>query len=257
MSTPVVKLETYMVTVPSVNKQVNVIGFQNALEVSRENSWDNLTSVVTDKDGNTIAIFVNGFRKELPKQLPSASKVAFTEVDQKTAKEVKKALKAAKQQAEQNPVSFILTDEAFAAVQQTSFPRCARILDGIYTVTNTKTGGHRTFKIESRNWSKVAGKEDLKRTIYLLTGSNNESDYTGFGFVTETGINVWNKKKGQDGKKSEFEIYAAMAWKLFRGDNSGFENCTVDSACCCYRCGRLLTDPISIQTGIGPVCRTK
>ena len=61
--------------------------------------------------------------------------------------------------------------------------------NGIYTVTNKETGEHRTFAVRTQ-------KEDAKfapgeRIVALLTGPNNEDDYTGFGFVTPAGIIVW------------------------------------------------------------------
>src|SRR5688572_23093574 len=59
---------------------------------------------------------------------------------------------------------------------------------GEITAYNPATGQHRTFKVSTvRGDGGLAG----KRIIALLTGSDNENDYTGFGFVREDGgINV-------------------------------------------------------------------
>lgn len=125
----------------------------------------------------------------------------------------------------------------------------SRIFNGKYTVQNRVTGEHRTFQIKTQ-------KEDAsfapgKRILSLLTGSNNESDYTGFAFVTEEGINVWSSKRGGD-----FDKYANLLWSLTQdGGLSVFAtrySLMVEGRC--IVCNRALTTPESILTGIGPVC---
>ena len=125
----------------------------------------------------------------------------------------------------------------------------SRIFNGKYTVQNRLTGEHRTFQIRTQ-------KEDAtfapgKRILSLLTGSNNESDYTGFAFVTEEGVNVWSSKRGGD-----YEKYAALLWSLTQdGGLSVYAarySLMVEGRC--IVCNRALTTPESIRTGIGPVC---
>jgi hypothetical protein len=66
--------------------------------------------------------------------------------------------------------------------------------NGCVTMVNPKTGNHRTIRVETQ--PKDAKFAPGSRIVSLLTGSNNETDYTGFGFVTESGtVAVWRKKQ--------------------------------------------------------------
>jgi hypothetical protein len=103
---------------------------------------------------------------------------------------------------------------------------------------------HRTFRVkDASSQSKLAG----KRIISLLVGSNNESDYTGVGFVDADGVKVWKRFSGDSVMREAIDILtgdvesAQMGYAMRSGN--------------CYVCGRLLTEPESIKLGIGPVCR--
>lgn len=122
------------------------------------------------------------------------------------------------------------------------------MFNGTYTVTSP-TGEHRTFSVKTQaaDAKFAAG----KRVVALLTGSNNETDYTGFGFVTEAGIQVWKSKQ------TDFYLkVATMLWELGTAEENrytrkGFRLLLEKR---CMRCNRKLTHPTSIETGIGPEC---
>ena len=148
--------------------------------------------------------------------------------------------------------------------------------NGIYTITNTETGEHRTFKISTQsNDSKFA---PGKRTVALLAGPDNDHDYQGFGFVYEqpalvadnadalpaSRITVWQSKRGNSGKRSAWEFYAALL-SLFQFSRSEDEEVSATATLYgrtysvrlskrCCRCNRRLTTPESIALGIGPIC---
>lgn len=130
------------------------------------------------------------------------------------------------------------------------------LANGTYTITRRETGEHRTFRIRTQ-------KEDAdfaagERVVSLLTGPDNTRDFDGFGFVNEAGtqINVWRSKRGEDGgKHSAFEYYAAMLVDLANGGKRWGANYDFLESRSCVRCNRKLTDPISIEMGIGPTCR--
>jgi hypothetical protein len=139
----------------------------------------------------------------------------------------------------------------------------SRLYNGTYTLTNVATGEHRTFKIATQSAdSRFAPGE---RVLSLLTGSNNETDYTGFAFVgNNDAIRVWRSKRGPDGKKSAYEYYACLISKVKVAPNEN-EDVNVAVEMCgrkyevmvskrCIRCNRKLTSPESIRTGIGPIC---
>lgn len=134
--------------------------------------------------------------------------------------------------------------------------RAAKLFNGTYTVVNRESGEHRTFRVETQaaDAKFAAG----KRIVSLLTGPNNGSDYTGFGFVDDDGIHVWAKRREKpEGKRwSPWEVYAIMLWDLAaEGGTRHYESqYAVRLAGTCLRCNRTLTTPDSIERGIGPIC---
>lgn len=132
-----------------------------------------------------------------------------------------------------------------------------KIFNGRYTVKNRRSGEHRTFEIKTQ--AEDAKFAAGKRVLALLTGPDNTSDYTGFGFVEETGIAIWKSKRGEAGKKSTYEWYGEMLWSLaLDGGLSPFaETYELLQEGTCAVCNRVLTEPESLATGIGPVCREK
>jgi hypothetical protein len=121
-----------------------------------------------------------------------------------------------------------------------------RRYNGEVTLANPETGGHRTFRIK-----RLADDSEFapgQRIVELLDGPNNLESYRGFGFVTDAGeVIVWRKKRG-----TVFDKYARM---LSNPDPYKSRGITYQMAIRCRACNRKLTDPLSIQLGIGPVCR--
>lgn len=121
--------------------------------------------------------------------------------------------------------------------------------NGVYTVTSSKTGEHRTFMIRTQDTD--AAFAPGERIVALLTGPDNENDYQPFGFVKPGGrIVVWKKHRG-----GEFEQLARMLEHLEEHQQAG--RVAVDHEGRCRRCNRRLTTPESIRSGIGPVCERR
>ena len=124
--------------------------------------------------------------------------------------------------------------------------------NGTYTIT-APSGEHRTFRVKTQ-----AGDANFapgQRIVELLVGQDNENDYKGFGFVSETGIQVY--RRFRDNGKSFHELAAKMLWSLgTEGEASGYyaKGCRLLLEKRCMRCNRKLTNPTSILTGIGPEC---
>lgn len=115
-----------------------------------------------------------------------------------------------------------------------------------FTVSNP-TGEHYTFKIRKP-------KETTPYFVSLLSGPDNESDYTYLG--------VYNPDK-QEIKltaKSRFtpdsKPYRVIQWAVRHVNNLPPGYAIQHNGKCC-RCGRTLTVPESIETGIGPECAKK
>ena len=133
------------------------------------------------------------------------------------------------------------------------------VYNGSCTIVNERTGEHRTFNVRTKKLD--ADFAPGERVVSLLTGPDNTRDYTGFGFVKQDGIVVWRKKVSADPTKpSPFQVYAKMIWSLSRdGERSPFylKGYRLKFERKCLKCNRKLTDPISIDMGIGPECRAK
>lgn len=136
--------------------------------------------------------------------------------------------------------------ESFAAFKT---PPLGRLFNGIMTLT-LPDGGHRTFRIKTQyadSW--MPG----KRTIGILVGPDNCTDYEMFGFVETEGIRIFKRILGTGDEASAYKRYADVLWRMAGGEAiPGYE---VLESRHCLRCNRLLTDEESIMTGLGPTCR--
>lgn len=129
--------------------------------------------------------------------------------------------------------------------------------NGTFTIMNSKTGVHRTFRIRTQPMD--AGFAPGKRVIGMLTGPNNEEDYTSFGFVEDKGISVWRRHSGTASAPSFYDQCARMVWSLGTDNNSPYLTLgvTFEVSKRCRICNRTLTNPLSLETGIGPECERK
>ena len=124
------------------------------------------------------------------------------------------------------------------------------IPNATFTVSNLLKKTHRTIKVKTVRKGKLKG----KRLIELLTGSDNVSSYTGFGFVNDNGtIAVWNKHKGT----KTLVWLAGFIANQFSANKIDREGVELVVSRNCMRCNRKLTTPESIEAGYGPECITK
>lgn len=119
--------------------------------------------------------------------------------------------------------------------------------DGIYTIESPASGlPHRTFRLKTQ-----AANDDFapgKQVIGYLSGSDNERDYTSFGFVDRNALG-----------------YFVRVWKAHRENNTVLRDAeqlllhsdAYLSEAYCFRCGRRLTVPASVNQGLGPECAKK
>ena len=121
------------------------------------------------------------------------------------------------------------------------------IHDGYFTVTTSD--GHRTFRIHTQDAD--ASFAPGKQVIAFLSGPCNESNYTSFAFVANG--QVYPLKRFQHG----YDTIIAAARFLVGGDYQAAGKMFAQESGNCYVCGRVLTDPLSIETGIGPICASR
>lgn len=116
--------------------------------------------------------------------------------------------------------------------------------NAVFTIRSRATGTRFTYKIAKRN------SDSTFHLVSVLTGPNNGSDYTYLGVVLTNRVFIHSSKSliGQDAP-------SAKAFQWFWDHVASLpESCEVWHEGRCGKCGRLLTDPTSIETGLGPVC---
>lgn len=126
--------------------------------------------------------------------------------------------------------------------------------NGKFTVQSRVTGEHRTFQVKTQpSDARFAPGE---RIVSLLSGPDNMDSYTGFGFMQAGGIAVWTKKRGNGGVKSAFDLHAEILFGLVvDGAFSEYaQEYQLLAETTCRVCNRVLTEPESIRSGIGPIC---
>lgn len=121
--------------------------------------------------------------------------------------------------------------------------------DAIFTIINSSTGAHLTYRV-----SKMDKRDGF--FVKVLTGPSNENDYSYLGCI-------WtDNNKFVHGRKSLLEQDCPSV-KGFRWFWKHLSQGRIKDPCefwhkgRCGRCGRTLTVPSSIASGLGPVCAGK
>lgn len=121
------------------------------------------------------------------------------------------------------------------------------IPNGIFTI-KSPSGEHRTFQVHT--WKQKEGETKITRSIGLLVGERNTTDYNDFAFVSGSKIIVWKKFKG-----TQLEKFAALVQDMLFGSHYKSKGMEILITKNCMRCNRALTTPQSIEDGIGPECK--
>lgn len=145
--------------------------------------------------------------------------------------------------------------KAFTSVQKTELT-LSQALDFIlagkstFTFQSTKTGKHYTYKVTT---PKV--KKDNSREVHfvkLLTGTDNENSFTFFGTIFDKST---FKHSRNSHITSQAEGVRAFTWTMNNLMNGTLnDQVKIFHEGCCGRCGRKLTTPESVKSGIGPEC---
>lgn len=116
-----------------------------------------------------------------------------------------------------------------------------------FTIVSAKTGSRFTYKIRAKE---IEGGRTL-HFVSVLTGADNEADYTFLG-------TIFKGKTFKHSPKSHIGVDApsakAFAWSFTRIMADALEGASVHHEGKCGRCGRKLTVPSSIDIGLGPEC---
>lgn len=114
-----------------------------------------------------------------------------------------------------------------------------------FTLVSKKTGARFTYRVRKTAPEKPA-------FVSVLTGPDNTSDFEYLGVIFEdTGFRVTQRSRIRPDAPSAL----AFGWFWQHIDDARLhERVEFWHTGRCGRCGRLLTVPESIETGLGPVC---
>jgi len=128
----------------------------------------------------------------------------------------------------------------------------------VFTLVSKTSGERRTFRVAA---PKDAKPGDALRFVSLLTGPDNTTNYEYVGLVTRdaNGELVTRTSRG----KLPTQPLNTIGWLLaqlqraVKGEAAKLDQVEFWHEGRCCRCGRRLTVPDSIASGIGPECATK
>lgn len=125
--------------------------------------------------------------------------------------------------------------------------------NALFTVVSKKTGDRFTFRVRKPNGPD--DKKSVMRFAQVLNGPDNTSSYLYIGYLKDSNRGeIFAGNKG----RPDTAGYRALKWtvaKLAKGDMPEDLEFYHSGKCGC--CGRTLTVPESIKTGLGPICAGK
>ncbi len=121
----------------------------------------------------------------------------------------------------------------------------------IFTLQSQRTGKRFTYRVKQGKPS-----ERYPNPAYfvgVLTGPENTTDYSDLGMIfNESTFKM--KRDGSISADAPSAVAFDWAWKALQGaEMPAMLNMFHMGRCC--KCGLPLTDPVSIESGMGPTCR--
>lgn len=157
------------------------------------------------------------------------------------------------------------TVDAAPAVREALTDDAPNIFNGDYTINDGSE--HLSYKIHTVQSGTLQGKRIIKRLM-------GDGRYSGFAFVTTTGhVKVWRRFADDANRNEKYIVWANHLLYILReqvspetmtqgsdgnamslgGTIDGVQY-EVQASARCRRCNRTLTNPSSIDSGIGPDC---
>ena len=124
-----------------------------------------------------------------------------------------------------------------------------------FTLESVRTGRWFTYQIKKKVFKKEVNGEDVENIFYfvsILTGADNESSYTYMGTIN-TNFYLISTKKSKIGKDTLSYKALNFFTSLLRTGKL-HEEINFYHKGKCGKCGRTLTTPESVSTGLGPIC---
>lgn len=120
-----------------------------------------------------------------------------------------------------------------------------------FSLRSAKSGTHFTYKVKAPRGDVTAP----VRFVSVLRGADNEGDYSYIGFI-RNGQFLHGGQKSHAGRNAPSVVAFGWAWRQMNGGQLA-EQLEVYHAEKCGHCGKKLTTPESIATGLGPTCSEK
>lgn len=137
------------------------------------------------------------------------------------------------------------------------------------TIVSKTTTARFTYRVDARKVAPRRADEtdeeyDARKTkafngvrfVKVMTGSNNERDYTYIGHITENGEFRLDRRSRLAATAPSVKAWGWF-WHMLKGRSEKLNQCEVWHDGRCARCRRLLTVPASVATGLGPICAGK
>lgn len=112
-----------------------------------------------------------------------------------------------------------------------------------FTITSVASGQHYTYRISASR----------DGNVHFVSALVNGDHYTYIGIIGSDGKFRRTAKSKLSTESRRFQTFCWF-WNLANGTGSFPEALVVQHDGRCGRCGRQLTNPESINTGLGPVC---
>jgi len=116
-----------------------------------------------------------------------------------------------------------------------------------FTLQSAKTGTRYTYRVKASEDRRV-------RFVSVMTGSDNTNSYTYMGMIRD-GVFQQTAKSKISHTDPRFQAFSWAYNNLVHSHLSSTLEFWHEGRCGC--CGRRLTVPESIETGIGPECKKK
>lgn len=127
-------------------------------------------------------------------------------------------------------------------------PREGRRKGATATIVNEATGNRITVRFRKPKGFKAV-------LVDLMTGSDNEESFSFIGTLAGEQVRI-SPKQRTDAQKAQLAA-KVINWTIAHAEADDLRTVRVLHSGCCGRCGRKLTVPESIDSGIGPECAKK
>lgn len=128
-----------------------------------------------------------------------------------------------------------------------------------FTLKSNVTGKHFTYRVVKSSWYP----DPEARVVYYLSGSDNENDFAYLGILNKykrdsDSLTMMRVRHTDNSPDERSPVFSAIAWFCRTMNCTKIpDNVEFMHSGKCSACGRKLTTPESIQTGMGKICAEK